>query len=135
MATTYTARAKLRKGAQGDRNWHSLFNANADAIDGANAVGAFATTTTEIPSSTLAVAISGGTYVKADGITYAAYGGTSSLSLSASSTTLIWLTDAGAIGTGASWPSGTPCLRLAVATTDASKVTAIADARTPYRVS
>lgn len=135
MATTYTARLKLRKGDRGDRNWHVGLNANADAIDGANAVGAFAVTTKETPSSTLAVAVFGGVYVKADGATYATYAGEASLAVPASSTTMVWLTDAGAIATGASWPSGTPCLRLAAVTTDGSKVTAIADARTPYRVS
>jgi hypothetical protein len=135
MATTYTARAKLRKGDQGDRNWHGILNANADVIDSTNAVGAFAVTSKEVPSTSLAVAVSGGTYIKADGETYATFAGAASLALPASSTTMIWLTDAGSIDSGGAWPSGTPCLRLAVATTDASKVTAIADARTPYRVS
>lgn len=135
MATTYTARAKLRKGDQGDRNWHAMLNANADALEAANALGAFAVTSKEVPSTTLAVAVSGGTYVESDGETYATYAGTASLSLPGSSTTMIWLDDSGAVDSGASWPSGTPCLRLAVATTDATKVTSIVDARTPYRVS
>ena len=132
MATTYTSRMKLAKPGPADRAWNVPINANAEAIDAVNAVGAFAVTPKEVPSASLAVSVGAGTYVKADGTTYATFAGAASVAVPASATTLVWLTDAGAVGTGTSWPS--PCLRLAVVATDASRVTSVADARTPYRV-
>lgn len=73
-----------------------------------------------------------GSYAKADGAV-AAFAGSPGVSVPASATTLYWLTDAGAVASGASWPT-TPHIRLASVTADGSAITAVVDERTPFRV-
>ena len=127
MSTSYTTNAQLQKPANADPYWDVPLNANADYLDGLAAIGALLVTPNEAPSTTLKVRVSAGTYVKADG-TVGTYAGVANLTLSASSTTRLWLTDAGVLTTGGSFPT-TAHVRLATVVTGTATVTSVADAR------
>ena len=133
MSTTYTPRAALGKPATIDRNWDVPLNANADALDAVNAIGALAVTPTELPSASLRVRVAGGTFINASGI-YTAFGGSASLTLPASATTNVWLSDSGVLSSGPSWPAaGTNHVRLATVTTNITAVASINDQRAVLR--
>ena len=73
--------------------------------------------------------VASGTYTKAAG-TIGTYAGTGSFALTASTTSYLWLTDAGVLTAGASFPiSGTNHVRLAVVVAGSSSLTSITDAR------
>ena len=82
---------------------------------------------TEIPSATLNVRVSPGSYVMGNG-TVATFPGTARLTLGASQTTSLWLTDGGVLTSGPTFPS-TASVRLAVVVTGPSSIRSIADAR------
>ncbi len=126
MATTYTTNAQLQKPAAADRHWDVPLNANADYLDGLAAVGGLAVTTLEVPSASLSCRIAVGTYLKSNG-TVGTYAG-GSLTLAASATVYVWLTDAGAARSGTAWPA-TPYLPLAQVQTGTGTITQIVDAR------
>jgi hypothetical protein len=128
MATTYTTNAKLQKPAAGDRTWSTPLNANADALDGLTAIGALCGAPHEIPSASLNLDVSAGTYVKADNSVGVYAGGT--IALTASIANYVWLTGSGVLTKGSAFPT-TPHVRVCVATCDGTKITAIADARNP----
>jgi hypothetical protein len=130
MATTYTTNARLQKPAAADRHWDVPLNANADYLDGLAAVGGLAVTALEVPSASLSCRIASGGYIKANG-TVGTYAG-GSLTLPASATSYIWLTDAGVLSSGAAWPT-TPNLPLARVQTGPSTILQIVDARLPYQ--
>lgn len=83
---------------------------------------------TESPSTTLHVAVAAGYFVNAVGATVT-YAGTASKTLSPSTTTYLWLTDAGVLTTGASFPADTNIVPLASVVTAGSTVTSITDLR------
>ena len=130
MATTYTTNVRLQKPSAADRHWDVPLNANADYLDGLAAVGGLAVTTAEAPSVSLTCRIAGGAYLKANGTIGTYAGGT--LSLAASATSKVWLTDAGVPGSGSAWPT-TPNLPLAQVQTGPSTILQIVDARIPYQ--
>jgi hypothetical protein len=130
MATTYTTNVRLQKPATADRHWDVSLNANVDYLDGLAAVGGLAVTTLEIPSASLSCRIAAGTYLKSNG-TVGTYAG-GSLTLAASATLYVWLTDAGAAGSGTGWPAA-PYLPLAQVETGTSTITQVVDARAPYQ--
>jgi hypothetical protein len=130
MATTYTINVRLQKPATADRLWDVPLNANADYLDGLAAVGGLAVTTLEVPSASLSCRIAAGTYLKSNGTVGTYAGGT--LALAASVTLFVWLTDAGAAGSGTAWPSA-PYLPLARVTTGTSTISQVVDARVPYQ--
>lgn len=130
MATTYTTNVRLQKPAAADRHWDVPLNANADYLDGLAAVGGLSVTTAEVPSASLNCRIAAGAYLKANG-TVGVYAG-GSLTLPASVTTYVWLTDAGVLSSGTAWPT-TPNLPLAKVQAGVSTITQITDARIPYQ--
>jgi hypothetical protein len=132
MATTYTTNAGLQKPATSDRNWDVPINANADALDALTAIGGLAVTTTEYPSSTLRVAVAPGNFLKSDD-TVVSFGGASTYAIPASSTVALWLTDAGVLSSGSSFPT-TVHLRLAQVVSGAASIAQINDERVPYSV-
>ncbi len=127
MATTFTANALLKKPAAADRNWDVPVNANADFLDGVAAIGLLIVTPAEVPSATLNVRVTGGSYVKADG-TAGAYPGAAAYALPASATTYLWLTDAGVLSASSAFPA-TAHVRLAHVVTGPSAVQAVTDDR------
>ena len=127
MATSYTSNARLQKPATADRNWDVPVNANADALDAMTAIGSLATTPAEVPSATLSVRIAAGGYARADG-TIASYPGAGAVAIPASSTTCLWLTDAGVATTGASFPT-TAHVRLAQVVSGPSAIVQVNDQR------
>jgi hypothetical protein len=60
MATTYTPNVRLQKPAANDRSWDGPVNANADTLDGMNAIGALCVTLAETPSASLNVSVAAG---------------------------------------------------------------------------
>ena len=127
MATTYTTNAKLQKPATADRNWDVTLNANADYLDGISAIGLLAVTPTEVPSATLNVRVTAGSYVSANG-TVGVFPGVASYALPASTTTFLWLTDSGVLSGSSAFPT-TAHVRLAHVVTGPTTVQAVVDER------
>lgn len=129
MATQHTDQIALPYWQKGDRDWHVQFAEACELLDALAAIGSLAVATTEIPSTTLNVKVSAGTFRQSDG-TLASYAGTASQALAASQTNYIYLTNAGTLTVNTTgFPADTFHVRLAIATTNASTVTAIQDAR------
>ncbi len=133
MATTYTSNARLQMPATSDRNWDVTLNANAQALDGMTAIGGLAVTTTDTPSATLQVGVSPGNFVKSDG-TIVSFAGASTFAVPASSTVFLWLTDAGVLTSGGSFPN-TAHLRLARVVVGPSAIAQVVDERIQCSVS
>ena len=131
MATSYTTNALLNKPAATDRHWDAPLNANADFLDGVSSIGKLLVTPAELPSATLNVRVTAGTYVKSDG-TVAGYAGLPSYGVPASSTLYLWLTDAGVLAAGPAFPT-TPHVRLAHVVSGASAVQGVTDERVVLR--
>lgn len=127
MSTSLTLNAQLQKPATADRNWDIPINANADYLDGVSAIGQLVVTPQEMPSVSLNVRVTAGTYVKADG-TFGTFPGATNYLMSASSTTCLWLSDGGVLSSSSAFPS-TAHVRLAQVVTTATTVQSVADAR------
>ena len=127
MATTYTANARLQKPATSDRNWDVPINANVDALDAMSAIGGLATSTTETPSASLKVTISPGNFANSSRVVVS-FAGLIGLTVPPSSTTYLWLTDAGVVTSGSSFPT-TAHLRLAHAVSGATSILNVVDER------
>jgi len=136
MPTSTTANLKLLKLATGTTGWGALLNAILASLDGLAPLGMCAVSPHDVSTSTglattLLIDVAPGTFVNSSGalVSYAGTGG-SPLTLSASATTYVWLTDSGVLTTGGAFPSpGTKCVRLAVVVTGGSAITGITDAR------
>lgn len=124
---TFTTNLKITRPLDNDSGWGTTLNANSDIIDGLSPIGALFVSTAESPSASLNVRVTGGTYERAGG-QIGTYAGTSSFAVTLSATSNLWLTDAGTLTAGASWP-GTPHVRLAVVVAGVSTITTITDAR------
>lgn len=86
----------------------------------------------EVPSITLNVKVSAGTFRKSDG-TRVSYAGNASFAVGAGVTSKLWLTDAGTLTAGGAFPAdGVPHVRLASVVAGASTITSITDAREPW---
>jgi hypothetical protein len=131
VATTLTPNALLQKPATADRNWDVPLNANADFLDGVAAVGRLLVTPAELPSATLNVRVTAGTYAKSDG-TVGSFAGISSYALTASTSTALWLTDAGQLSSGADFPA-VAHVRLARVVSGAATVLSVSDERVVAR--
>jgi hypothetical protein len=132
LSTTYTANLGLGEPATGDRGWGATMNANLSLLD-ASCLGALAVSLTETPSTTLRVAVAPGSFL-AGGRNTVTYAGTSAQTLTASATNYVYLTDAGTLTVStSSFPTTGNFVALAIVTTSSSAVTAIAEARTPWR--
>lgn len=133
MPNTYTPNVQLAMPAIGDRGWNVALNSNCGLLDSLAPVGALAVTTTEVPSATLGVRVAPGSYLRQDG-TVGSFVGSTLTTLTASSTVYLYLdlTQSGALVAGTSgWPT-TAHVRLAVATTSATTVLTLTDARLAF---
>jgi hypothetical protein len=128
MSTSYTTNALLQKPARSDRNWDTPLSANFDAIDAMSAIGRLLVTPTEVPSTTLHVRVTSGTFRKSDG-TLVSYGGTSSQALTGSATNYLYLTDAGVLTVNTTGFPATFHVRLATVVTTSSAVSTVTDSR------
>lgn len=128
MASTYTTNARLAKPATGDLLGGSTVNANMDLLDGVSAIGALAVTVTEIPSASLNVRVTAGTFRKSDG-TLVSYAGTSSQAMTLSSTNYLYLGDTGTLTVNTSGFPSAWHVRLATVVAGASTITSVTDAR------
>jgi hypothetical protein len=131
MPITRTPNTALQKPAATDRNWDVPLNANTDALDAIQAIGALAVTQAEYPSASLNVKVAPGSFITQSGA-YLPFAGEASMALPTNATTLVWLADDGTLSSGSSWPS-TAHVRLASVVTSTTTVTTIIDKRTPYR--
>jgi hypothetical protein len=127
MATTYTANVGLQKPATSDRHWDVPINANADALDGMTAIGGLAVVTTETPSAILGIDVTPGNFIKSDG-TIVGFAGMTPHAVPASSTVYLWLTDAGLLTSGQSFPTSAH-LRLAQVVSGPTSVLQVVDER------
>ena len=134
MSNTYTPNAKLAMPAIGDTGWAVPVNANCALLDALSPVGGLAVTTTEVPSASLNVAVAAGTYIQQDG-TIAAFAGTASQAIGASSTQVLYLdlTNAGTLTVAAAYPT-TPHVRLATVVAGATTISSITDNRQCFNV-
>lgn len=136
---TLTSKLKLVQPYPTQRNWDVLLNDLIAVLDGLGALGPLAVTAHDVDLSTLLptttkIDVAAGVYVNSSGVftTYAGTGG-SPVTLATSSTKYVWLTDGGTLTNGSAWPSsGTYHVKLAVVTTDSSKITSIVDARVAF---
>jgi hypothetical protein len=125
---TYTARLGLILQYALQPDWGTNANGVFSTLDAQNALGSLAVSLHETPSTTLAVKVAAGAIRSAAGarIAVAANG---NYALGASVTTSIWVTDAGVISSATTgFPAGN-IVRLAVVTTDGTKVAGITDSR------
>ena len=134
MSTTYTPNAKLAMPAIGDTGWAVPINANCAALDMLAAVGNLAVTTIEVPSASLNVAISPGSYIKQDG-SIGTFPGAAPQPVAASTTQVLYLDlpNAGALAITAAYPT-TPHVRLATVIAGASSISSIVDNRQCFHV-
>jgi hypothetical protein len=134
MSNTYTPNTKLAMPAIGDTGWAVPVNANCALIDTLSPVGGLAVTTTEVPSTSLNVAVAAGTYIKQDG-TIGAFAGTPSQAIGASSTQVLYLdlTKSGALAVAAAYPT-TPHVRLATVAVGTTTISSITDNRQCFNV-
>jgi len=127
---TYTAFARLQKPATADQGWDATLNANFDTIDGFAAIGPLSCTTTETPSSTLSCMVAPGSFLASTGVMVASPSQT--FAAPPAGTTLVWITEAGVVGSGLTWPSAPAC-RIASVVSGPTSIISIADARLVFR--
>lgn len=128
MPTTYSTRAQLPSPALNDRNWHTPLIALRDDLDAVNAIGELAVILTEVPSTSLNVAVTAGYYRRASGV-LASYAGTASQAITTATTKYLYLTDGGTLTVGSAWPTAGYYVPLAVVVAGATTITSITDAR------
>jgi len=103
--------------------------ANWTALDGINAVGALAVTTTEVPSASLDVAIAAGNF-RSTWSSVVSYAGIASQAMTASQTNYLYLDATGTLVVNTTgFPSGSFYVPLAIVATGSSTVTSITDQR------
>lgn len=111
--------------------WVTYVNANWNTISFISSVGGLAVQPRDLDvnlqSNSLYIKVSAGDYGQSTG-PIASFAGSAGQAVPASATTCVWLTDAGVLTTGAAFPA-TVHVRLARVTTDATRITAITDAR------
>ncbi len=130
----YTSNTKLYQPAVAERNWNVGLIANMATLDALAPMGGLCVTTTEVPSSSLNVAVAPGPYLTTWG-QRAAFAGSLSTALTASVTNYVYLSAAGTLTLSTtSFPASLAHIPLAVVVTGAGTVTSIADARTPLRM-
>lgn len=123
MTTSYDAAVGLGTPGAGDSPYIAVLDANRALI--ALYLANLAVRPTEIPSTTLNVKVASGVFQKQDE-TVATYAGTASYALTASSTRMLWLTEAGLLSNGVAWPTaGTFHVRLAVVVVGATTITSV----------
>jgi hypothetical protein len=132
MSTTYSSNLGLGTPALHDKPFKPVLDANRAILDAQAALGALAVRMAEIPSTTLNVAVSGGTYRKSDG-TLATYAGTASFAVTTAVTNYLYLSDSGTLTASTTGFSATGnVIRLATVVAGATTITSVADARIPW---
>ena len=132
MATQYTTNARIPYPAVGDGSYASLLQALYTYIDGLTAVGDFAVSTTENPSTTLNVKVAAGKFRNATG-TVVSYAGTTSQAMTNTATNYIYLTNTGTLTISTSaFPTATDIVTLATVTASGGVITGITDSRVSY---
>jgi hypothetical protein len=131
MANTYTTNVGLAEASFNDSGWNVTLNTNFTTLDALTAIGALAVQLHEIPSISLNVKVSAGSFRKSDA-TIVTYAGTASQALTANSTNYLYLTDSGSLVVNTTgFPAATFLIRIATVTTNTTTVTGITDARVP----
>lgn len=119
--------------ATGDRNYGPMINGDFSLLDSMPPVGSLFVQTTEVPSTTLNVEISGGLYAGQTGVV-GSYAGIASRAMTASSTNYAYVTAAGVLTVNTTgWPT-TNHVRLAVVVAGTTTITSITDARVAFQV-
>jgi hypothetical protein len=128
---TFTSNLNLQMPGTADRNWDIPLNANTAALDQQAALGTLAVSPTEIPSASLNVKVSAGSFRKGDG-NLISFAGASTLAMSANATNYVYLTDSGTLTVNTTgWPTGN-IVQLAKVITGPSAITSITDQRLPW---
>jgi hypothetical protein len=118
--------------------WHVPLNRNVDRLNanrlatGLEVQLAYPDQPENVPGS-LFVHVAAGTMINALG-QHAAVAEVPAFPVPATATTRVWVGDDGSVAAGANWPPDADHARLATVTTDAAKVTGIADERPSARV-
>lgn len=129
MSTTYSANLALPTPAPGDLDWAPTLLALFAILDALAPLAAGSVIQTETPSTTLRVNVRPCSYRRSTGA-FGSYAGVTNYAVPASSTTCLYLTDAGSLASAAgSFPTGSPIVRLATVVAGASSITSITDAR------
>lgn len=126
---TYTASRNIAKPATGNSGagYVSTWDDNLDLIDAFAAIGSLAVAAREVPSTSLNVRVSAGSFRKSDG-SIVSYAGTASQAVTTATTNYVFLTDAGTLTVNT---TGFPvnCVRLATVVAGATTITSVADAQ------
>lgn len=130
--TAYTPNLKLGQPAVADRNWNVAVNANAAALEALSPLAALNVSPTEIPSATLNVRVAPGGFVASG--TLVNYAGSTSTTLAATSTIMLWLDSSGVLHTGASFPVVGSIVPLATVVTGSTTITSVTDNRVVFAV-
>jgi len=124
VATTYTPKRGLQIPAFKDRNWHLPLINSLTMLDTAIDGGALAIVTSETPSTTLHFAVASGDYCKADG-TVATFAGAGPVTATDNANTYVWLTNAGTLTTGPTYPTGVNIVRIGSVVALSGVITAV----------
>ena len=126
MSTSYTTNVGLGCPATDDSGWDAPIRATISLLDSLAPIGSGGVRTREIPSSSLYVTVAPAVVRSTTG-QLASYAG-ATIALAASSTVYLWLTDAGVLATGSTWPGG-PYVPLAIVATGTVTIAGVTDAR------
>lgn len=137
MADSYTANLKLATPSPdpGAQNWNVELDRNRAIIDAQNAIGDLAVSSHEQPSASLLVDVSTGLFANQAG-TVVTYAGATSVAITASTTTSVYLTNAGVLTLSVAGFPAAPALYipLAVVVAGVGAITSITDARVAFNV-
>lgn len=128
MATTYTSNCKLGKPALADLNWGMPLSANCDQLESFAPLSGLAVTPTEIPSTTLNVAVAAGRYRKGSGV-LATYAGLASQAIPAGTAQVLYLDSTGALQMATAYPTTGAYTPLAMVAAGTGTITTITDQR------
>lgn len=132
MATSYTTNARLQKPAAADRTWDVPLNANADYLDALPVIGGLVCSLAEVPSASLNVRVSAGSFISSSGV-FTAYAGTASQAVTTATTNYLYLTDGGTLAVNTTgFPAATNQIKIATVVAGATTITSITDSRTAY---
>lgn len=130
MADIFTTNQGWNQQATGDTNWGQTLNTIIGDLDALGAIGPLSVRQAELPtSSSLNVRIAAGSFRKSDGTTVA-YGGSTGVTMTASQTNYVYLTDAGVLTVNTTgFPASTNCVPLAIVVAGSATITSVTDAR------
>lgn len=132
MSLQHTLNLGLPYNQAGDKNWAAALITQITTLDALDVIGPLAVSLTENPSTTLHVAVAAGTFYNAKGVAVT-YAGASSVTLTASNTNYLYLTDAGVLTHNTTgFPAATNIVPLATVVAGASTITSITLARVPF---